>query len=101
MVDATAEMIGWVVRTVEYNTGHGGSEAISAAQIRLHLCANSTYPIEAVNQAIATALECGISSNRARNMPPRARILTESTFKNIRGTIEISLKSPVPVFKHR
>ncbi|ADJ16673.1 hypothetical protein HacjB3_16616 (plasmid) [Halalkalicoccus jeotgali B3] len=52
-------MIGRVVRTVEYNTGNGGSEAISTAQIRVHLCANSIYPVEAVNRAIATALERG------------------------------------------
>ncbi|KYH23795.1 hypothetical protein HAPAU_38740 [Halalkalicoccus paucihalophilus] len=59
MSDATDEMIGRVVRTVEYNTGNGASEAISAAQIRTHLCANSIYPVEAVNRAIATALERG------------------------------------------
>ncbi|WP_122088748.1 hypothetical protein [Halalkalicoccus subterraneus] len=70
MSDATDEMIGRVVRTVEYNTGNDGSEAISAAQIRVHLCANSTYPVEAVNQAIATALERGDLVEQNGNYAP-------------------------------
>lgn len=59
MSSAIDEMVDRVVRTVEYNTGNGGSEAISATQIRVHLCANSTYPVEAINQAIAAVLERG------------------------------------------
>lgn len=58
-IDDDEEMIGRVVRTTEYNTGDGGPEAIGAHNIRVHLCANSKYPVEEVNKAIATALERG------------------------------------------
>jgi hypothetical protein len=53
------DMIGRVVRTVEYNTGDGGPETIGAHNIRTHLCANATYPVEEVNRAIRDALERG------------------------------------------
>ncbi|WP_336365347.1 hypothetical protein [Halalkalicoccus salilacus] len=53
------QMIERVVRTVEANTKGSGPDAIDAAHIRVILCANSGYPIEQVNQAIATALEQG------------------------------------------
>ena len=53
------EMIERVVRTVEANTKGSGPDAIDAAHIRVILCANSDYPLEQVNQAIATALEQG------------------------------------------
>ena len=59
MPTVTDEVIDRVVRTVEYNTGDGGPNAIDVAQIRVHLCANSQYPIKEVNQAIVAALERG------------------------------------------
>lgn len=44
-----------VVRTVGYNTGDGESlpDALDADHIRVHLCANAQYSIEAINRAIA------------------------------------------------
>lgn len=48
-----------VVRTVEANTVGSGPDALDADHIRVHLCANSGYPVEQVNQAIADALEAG------------------------------------------
>ena len=53
------EMIERIVRTVEANTSGSGPDAIDAAHIRIILCANSGYPVEQVNQAIAIALEQG------------------------------------------
>ncbi|MFC7009970.1 hypothetical protein [Halalkalicoccus salilacus] len=53
------KMIERVVRTVEANTKGSGPDTIDAAHIRVILCANSAYPVEQVNQAIATALEQG------------------------------------------
>ncbi|WP_122091280.1 hypothetical protein [Halalkalicoccus subterraneus] len=52
-------MINRVVRIIEYNTDAGEPDTISAAHIRVHLCANRTYPIEEANQATAAALERG------------------------------------------
>jgi hypothetical protein len=46
-----------VVRTVAANTAGSGPDAIDADHIRVHLCANSGYPVEQVNRAIAAALE--------------------------------------------
>lgn len=59
MTNIDEDMIGRIVRTVEYNTGDGGPEAIDATQIRVHLCANGNYPVDDVNRAIAAALERG------------------------------------------
>lgn len=57
--DPHEEMIERVIRTIELNTSGSGPDAIDAAHIRVILCANSGYPVEKVNQAIATALEQG------------------------------------------
>lgn len=48
-----------VVRTVDYNTGGSATDALDADHIRVHLCANGGYPVEAINRAIADALEAG------------------------------------------
>jgi hypothetical protein len=48
-----------VVRTVAANTAGSGPDAIDADHIRVHLCANSAYPVKQVNRAIAAALEAG------------------------------------------
>jgi hypothetical protein len=48
-----------VVRTVAANTAGSGPDAIDADHIRVHLCANSGYPVEQVNRAIADCLEAG------------------------------------------
>ena len=57
--DPHEEMIERVVRTVEANTSGSGPDAIDVAHIRVILCANSGYPVEQVNRAIAAALEQG------------------------------------------
>ena len=48
-----------VVRTVDYNTGGSSPDALDADHIRVHLCANGGYPVDAINRAIADALEAG------------------------------------------
>lgn len=46
-------------RVIEHNTDSSGPDSISATRIHVHLCANSSYPIEVVNQTITAALERG------------------------------------------
>lgn len=41
------------------NTGGSAPDALDADQIRVHLCANGGYPVEAINRAIADALGAG------------------------------------------
>ncbi|WP_336364857.1 hypothetical protein [Halalkalicoccus salilacus] len=48
-----------VVRTVEYNMGGSAPDALNTDHIRVHLCANGGYLVEAINRAIADALEVG------------------------------------------
>ena len=48
-----------VVRTGDYNTGGSAPDALDADHIRVHLCANGGYSVEAINRAIVDALEAG------------------------------------------
>lgn len=53
------QIVDRVVRTVEYNTGGGSPEAIDAHHVRVHLCVNGEYLVEAVTNAITAAVKRG------------------------------------------
>ena len=52
-----AELRERVVRTVDYNTGGNGPDALDADHIRVHLCANAQYAVDDSTRAIGDALE--------------------------------------------
>lgn len=59
MSDPLEDTVSRLVRTIEYNTGNGLPDAISATQVRVLLCGRRSRTPESVDKAIRVALKRG------------------------------------------